>query len=458
MQANNEILNIYNSDGTPFHDLCLKNYSWDDVTMGLSTKIEGDIFYKNNTLVFYYGEYVIYKNIKYSIRINTPPVIVRKGLTSDNSDLKGMTKYSLTFYHPMYQLYNIPFVDVAVTDDETRYKSEDNTFSWVGTITDYTKKINKCLQNTEWTCALQPGFIDDGTQSPVLQFNNQKISDALKTGYDTWNLPYIISGYTILFGSPASKIYQKNGSEFVFKIGSGLGLTNNDRTPKNNLIITRISGYGSETNIPNGYPKIQWGGDPTWNYTINNDGSLPNSYPIINGIINGVSVKLINHPFTRKHLMPSVYIDLVNKKVNPISSGYNPNIELIDYYDATDTLTYKNIIDYNNPLYYQQEFKDIKPTIVGSTYNGQEIDIIKSISWINDDKTVATSIDDSYNSTTQKYNQGYFVIELYPLGFLVSKYFIQYFSLSSIFSIGISFSIIINIKLIIPYLFIALYK
>ena len=202
-------------------------------------------------------------------------------------------------------------------------------------------------------------------------------------------------------------------------MGQGLGLKDNDRTPKNNTIITRIACYGSDSNIPNDYPKIAWTGNQAWNYTLNNDGSLPNSYPIIDSVINGVSTRVINHPFTRKYLMPTVYVDSVNNKVNPLAAGYNPNTEIIDYYDAVNDAnhTYPNQINLSSPSYQKHQLEKIKPSIVGAKYNNQEIDILKTVSWINDDGTDATSIDDGYNSTTGKYNQGYFKVSFYPLGF-----------------------------------------
>jgi hypothetical protein len=86
-----------------------------------------------------------------------------------------------------------------------------------------------------------------------------------------------------------------------------------------------------------------WTGNQSWNYTINNDSTATNSYPIYDGIVGGQKERLIKHPFTRTHLMPPIYSETVNKKVNPNATGYNPDIELVDYYDANDN-TYPNHI------------------------------------------------------------------------------------------------------------------
>ena len=415
----NIVLDIKNNDGSSFHDLYMDKFTVSSVVMSLDDKIEGDIYYPSNSLSFTMSEYVEYKGIKYYLKLDVPPTIVRKDMTDDNSDLKGMTKYSLTFYHPMVLLYNIPFTDVAVSDDEKEYKSEDTTFYWIGTITDLVAKLNKNLENTLWTCSLQPKFYDDGTMSDVIQFDNQKVSDVLKTCYETYEVPYVIDGYNIIFGKSANEILNSDGiTPFVFKMGQGLGLNNNDRTPKNNTVITRIAGYGSEDNIPNGYPKIQWTGDSSWDYTVDNSSTGENSYPIVDGIIDGIKVRLIKHPFTRNHLMPSIYTERVNKKINPYAVGYSKNTVLIDYYDAVDDADYKytNHINTLSPSYYKEEFADIKPSIVDAVYNGQAIDVLKSVHPCDKNGTIVANWDDSTDDNGD-YNQSYFKVELHPLGF-----------------------------------------
>ena len=148
---------IKQEDGTSFHDLILYKATSDSVVMSLGDKITGDVYYKDNTLDVTMSEYIEYKAnpddeneepIHY-ILVN-PPTIVREGMVSDNSELKGMTKYSFEFYHPMYQLGNFPFTDVATTSDEEKYLSENKSFSWIGKPQDFIDKLNKNLQGTVW--------------------------------------------------------------------------------------------------------------------------------------------------------------------------------------------------------------------------------------------------------------------------------------------------------------------
>ena len=378
---------------TSFHNLELKKSAVSSTLMSLSDNITGDVYYKNNALDVSLHEYIIYNDVKY-ILVN-PPTIVKEGLVSDNSDLKGMTKYSFTFYHPMYQLSNLPFSDVAVRYDQTdaRYRSAEKSFSWVGHLDDYVDKLNKNLEHTLWRVKLSERVPSEivNTLSDVLTFDNSTIADALKQAYDTWEVPFIIDSirqgetyynqgyrFQVLLGLPSNEIFASAADAqaepprpFIFKYGKGVGLKNNSATPRNNKIITRLAGYGSENNIPFGYPQIIWTGDQTWDYTINNDPDNYLSYPIYKGIVGGQWVKLIKHPFTRKHLMPSVYSESVFNKVSPYNSdgttnpNYDPTIELVDYYDAiaTQEYPYPNEIIPNAPSYETHQFEDIKPEL-----------------------------------------------------------------------------------------------
>lgn len=369
----NPILNIYNEDGTPFHDISLRKHTFSTIVMSLNDKIEGEFYYKDNSLSFTLQEYVEYKGIKYILK--NPPVVVRKGMTSENSEAKGMTKYSCTFYHEMIELYNIPFTDIAISSSEESYRSEKRTFSWIGTLSMFVQKINSCLVGTKWTCKLQPTFVDDGTMSDVLSFSNQFISDVCKTAYETWKVPFVVDGYTIWFGKPSKEILDNENKPYIFKFGQGVGLKNNDCTPKNNKVITRIAGYGSNINIPYGYP-----------------------------IITDADGNRIEHPYTRDTLMPSVYVEAVRNKVL-----FGSKESLIDYYDADSS--YPTPINPLAPVFHIQEFSSIQPTIEGMTYKGQAIDLFKEVivpegGW-----------DDYIDPETGEVRQSYFDVTLYPLGF-----------------------------------------
>lgn len=416
----NQVFPIYNPDETPFNDMVLHKASVNSVVMSLGDKITGEAYYRNNSLNLTMLEYIVYNGVKYTL-VN-PPTIIREGLTKDNSELKGMTKYSFEFYHPMYQLGNIPFCDVAVSTDQTRYLSENKTFSWIGKPQDFIDKLNKNLQGTQWIVEKSTAFPAEKEDelSDVLTFDKNMISDALKTFHDTWDVPYVVdvvsssessyaSGkrFKVVIGLPVTEIYASEsdrqlGTPFVFRMGQGVGLKNNSKNPRNNKIITRLAGYGSEKNIPYGYPQIVWNG-------AEDDPRL--RYPLYDGIVGGRYVKLIQHPFTRNHLMPSVYSDAVNKKVNPNATGYNPNIELKDYYDAVGG-DYPNQINPLAPSYEIHEFEDIKPEMDDGTSN---VEILGAIP-LNADLTPASEWVDDIDGDGN-FVQSFFQITLPQLAF-----------------------------------------
>ena len=403
---------IYNGDGTSFHNLVIKKSTSDSIVMSLGDKVTGDVYYKDNTLECNMDEYILVDGVKYSI-VN-PPTIVREGLKSENGDLKGMTKYSFEFYHPMYMLGNMAFSDVAVTNAESMFKSHDRTFSWIGNLTDYVAKLNKNLQDTQFIVSISSSIDADSRKvlSDVLSFTNNTIADALKTAYDTWHFPFVVDAiksgeqyynqgkrFLIQFGNPTREILDSNNQPFVFHFGKGVGLKNNSRTPRNNKIVTRVAGYGSEQNIPYGYPQIPWTGDPSATQTA--DG-----YPIYEGIVGGVVTKLVKHPFTRTHLMPSVYAESVRKKVDSAAVDYDNTTPLVDYYDAPST--YPNPINLAAPKLDIVGIETIKPELGDMAILG--------VTPLNNDLTPASGWDDTMDDDGN-YTQSYFKITLPQLDF-----------------------------------------
>lgn len=443
----NQIFEIKNENGTSFQNLVLRKSTVESIVMSLGDKISGDVYYKDNTLSVTMHEYITYNGVNY-VLVN-PPTVVREGIVSDNSELKGMTKYSFEFYHPMYQLGNFPFCDVAVTSDETRYLSESKTFSWIGKPSDFVAKLNKNLADTEWTVELSSSFPQDklDKMSGVLAFDKATIADACKTFYETWGVPYTVDKidsddeayllgkrFKIILGYPSNEIYGNASDEysqtpFVFRMGQGVGLKNNSRTPRNNKIITRISGVGSENNIPYGYPQIRWYGTAGQSFTYGDHAGVYTnvtvkgvrisklvSYPIYKGILGGEYVELIQHPFTRKNLMPSVYRSTLFNKISffnengNINQEYNPDITLVDYYDAvySESYPYPNEINPQAPSYESHEFEDDKPEL-GEAH-------IISATPLNNDLTPAASWDDSLDDNGE-YVQSYFQLVLPQLSF-----------------------------------------
>ena len=451
MATNNITFPIKKSDGTSFYGLVLHNATFDSVVMSLGDKITGDVYYRDNTLAVTMSEYIEYKRNEDSEAVRfvlvNPPTVVREGIVSDNSELRGMTKYSFVFYHPMYAVSNFPFTDVAVSSDEQKYLSNSKTFNWIGNLFDMVAKLNKNLQGTQWIVGTNiEHYEQDGvTETSMwqkaakipdepLSFDKTYVSEVLKTSYETWEIPFVVDQiastdaryaqgkrFLILFGTPSNEILDDQGQPYIFRFGQGVGLKNNSRTPKNNKIVTRIIGYGSENNIPFGYPQIPWYGDQSWDYTINNDSTNPNSYPIYKGICGGQYIKLIKHPFTRKTLMPSVYRNTLFNKVSPympdgtLNQNFDPTIELVDYYDADNS--YVNPVVEGAESVEIHQFENIKPeftqhSIVGiSAYDGIECISISEFNSFIQSKILASSNENEKSALQNVYDNMFGMVD-----------------------------------------------
>lgn len=101
MEEQNLVFNIYYEDGTLFNNVSVKSSTYSETVMSLDNNIEGYFYYPDNNLVFTFKEYILYKNVKYYLKIDNPPTIVRKGLADDDSETAGMTKYTIKFFHPV---------------------------------------------------------------------------------------------------------------------------------------------------------------------------------------------------------------------------------------------------------------------------------------------------------------------------------------------------------------------
>lgn len=412
----------YDDNGTrrSFHDLVMNKATYESAVMSLGDKISGDVMYKDNTLTVTMKEYIEYEGIKYFL-VN-PPTIVREGIASANNELKGMTKYSFVFYHPMYMLSNFPFTDIAVTVAEEKYLSQNKSFAWIGNLFDFVNKLNANLRETEWYVETNIEEWESGSAvhtvewdramelSEVMTFDKQFISDALKEAYDAWTIPFVITTkhqtvdgvqkeYVIEFGTPSQEILDANNQPFIFQFGQGVGLKNNSRTPTNNKIVTRIVGFGEERNITWGYPQIPWYGDSRWDFTEYEGDTIiydendkvtnqpkASAYPLYMGIYDGAYVKLIKHPFTRKTLMPYVYRQSVFNKVSPYLSNGNPNPDydrngvIIDYCDAVNdgSTIYPNQINPSAPSVEIHEFEGIYPRLGDSRIlDAKPVDVAK---------------------------------------------------------------------------------
>lgn len=318
------VLDLLKANGDPFHDIKIYDFEFNSETMS-GKKITCSFLWKDNTLVSTKKEYVMYNGEKFTMSKAIP--LEQKGMLDDNSELKGMVKYTCEFSSEEIILENIYISDLNYDDVVVQTRNGNRNFYFYDNVSKFASFINANLSNTiptlGWTCVTQTGLpydiLSKLPEKPI-PFNDNTVAEALKSFYDNYKVPFYIENKTIYLGMPSVFLSK------TLKFGQGLGLKNNDRIPKNNKVITRIAGRGSDKNLPFRYPIIK-----------DNEG------------------RVVDHPYYRDHLMPTCYVNAVRALV---VDGIPTKI--IDYYDA-DSVEYPNQIDPDMPLLGIKEF-DIFPT------------------------------------------------------------------------------------------------
>lgn len=363
-------------------------------------------------------------------------------LTFDNNTIGDALK---TFY----ETWGVPYI-IEQIEGDTEYYARGKRFKIIlGLPSNEIYNADTSTGTTLLADTLGVGNIYYSTTRITVPANRRLLVDSLEEGV----LPIIMESVhgtvigttSIIFdvatdvfigldgssGHVRYYIYNGNEDTYLFKCGKGVGLKNNSRTPRNNKIVTRIAGYGSEDNIPYGYPQVIWYGDPNATCTIGDSVGVKTnvtingvvyeyamSYPLYDGIVGGEWVKLIKHPFTRTHLMPSIYSECVFNRISPYNEDgtpnthFNPDLELVDYYDAVPSLDfpYPNPIDIKAPSYEIHQFEDIKPKL------DEDTSLVADAYPINNDTTRADSWDDTMDEDGN-YLQSYFVVQLPVLSF-----------------------------------------
>lgn len=226
---------------TLFHPVCLDNY-WTD------------------------GVFVKYKDERYFIK-QIP--------TSSYSNENIMYKHELEFVSERIALENVYFYDVVDAEfDDDKPVSNKSEFSFSGDIHQFAKRLNQSLQyaGLKYEVVVDVGIESD---DKVVTVENNFFSAVLQDIYNVYDLPYYFVGKVIHIGHSANVIDE------VFSYGAENALLSVTKTNAGNRVINRITGLGSEDNIPYYYPNLSPKGDIKAKAGENNTGITDNDITII---------------------------------------------------------------------------------------------------------------------------------------------------------------------------------
>lgn len=164
------------------------------------------------------------------------------------------------------QLDNVFVFDVAGTDvDVDRPVSNNTNFSFFGDIVEFAKRLNYSLiysnlQTVNSGGAFLSGYrviVDEGVSSEgaLVTVENKVFSEVLQEAFNVYKIPYYFVGKDIHLG------YSLNALNETFRYGASDSLLSIKKQNANAKVVNRITGFGSEENIPYYYPNLSPLGD-----------------------------------------------------------------------------------------------------------------------------------------------------------------------------------------------------
>ena len=184
--------------------------------------------------------------------------------TKDNST--QLFKHEITLVSRREILDNTLFFDAVAKDSDMfsvdKYRSNQTTFSFSGTIYEFVDRINSSLayigvynpkakveNDKGYHVEITEGYGTDDIQE--LSFSDQYITDVLQEIYNTFGLTYYWKGNICYVGKCENDLTDENN---VVKYGVNDALISVNEENTNNKIIDMVTGYGSSDNIPFYYP------------------------------------------------------------------------------------------------------------------------------------------------------------------------------------------------------------
>jgi hypothetical protein len=132
--------------------------------------------------------------------------------------------------------------------------SDSTEFAFSGDIHEFVDRLNKSLIKTGvgglngYSAVVDKGVISD---TKLFSISNQYVTDVLKSAYELYEVPYYFAKKVIHFGNQQSTINTP-----PLEYGANSSLLSISKSNSNKQVITRITGTGSDRNIPYYYPNI----------------------------------------------------------------------------------------------------------------------------------------------------------------------------------------------------------
>lgn len=177
--------------------------------------------------------------------------------SSSRSNSKTGYTHNVQFISERSVLSRVYFLDIIQVQNpdgapENSLISDRSDFSFSGNLEDLANRLNISLNNSGigsdsggYSVVVDPNA---DLEDKLFTVSNHTIIDVLNSANEIFNIPYYFVGKTIHFG------YYQDELKTAMEYGAKGSLLSINKNSSNNDIITKITGFGSDRNIPYYYP------------------------------------------------------------------------------------------------------------------------------------------------------------------------------------------------------------
>lgn len=367
----------------------ITSFTFSSTRMGNAPTISGTLMYRQCLDELWTDRVCVLFNKTFFFIDKIPTSEFLGGAVGRNANVDDRYKHSCELVSERKLLENVYFTNVVDIDqsqeDITRLPMQWLQFSFNGGIDEFIRRLNLSLAYSGLD-AQHAGFrvVKDAlptVEEKLITISETTLKSALDLIYETWGIPYWFDGYTIHIGYSNEQQMQQAGITMpTFQYGAVQSLLSLQKSQSND-IVNRITGFGSEENIPTFYPNKN-----------------PNAIELMyqrNQTLMVDYAKIVN-PYKTVKLEPSesVHQGVPSGsyfKYMPITKTYNydqfmsvnthASPKVVDE-DGEPSLVLKAIEDYNcQSMYFVQEYGGT-PAIIGHSNSHPEYNIICKRIWV----------------------------------------------------------------------------
>lgn len=360
----------------------ITSFTFSSTRMGNAPTISGTLMYRQCLDELWTDRVCVFFNNKFYFIDKIP--------SSEYNNTDERYKHSCEFVSENKLLENVYFTNVVdiehYEEDITKLPMQWLDFSFFGGIDEFVSRLNLSLAYSGLD-AHHVGFrvVADtlpSVEEKLITISETTLKAALDLIYETWEIPYWFDGYTIHIGYSNEQQMQQAGITMpTFQYGAVQSLLSLQKS-QNNDIVNRITGFGSEENIPTFYPN-------------KNPNAIELQYQRNQTLM--VDYAKIVNPYKTVKLEPSksVHQGVPSGsyfKYMPITKTYNydqfmsvnthAQPKLVNTDDDLPALVTRIVEDYNcQSRYFVQEYGGA-PAIIGHSNSHPEYNIICKRIWV----------------------------------------------------------------------------